>query len=146
MHIGKAVPAVYRAMSSLETAVSSLTNSAGVKPRLVDLIKIRTSQINGCAFCLDMHTRDALQQGEVTGRLAVLPAWRETSFFTERERAALVLAESVALIASDRLPGDVYEAAAVILSDSELTAVIWVAIVINSWNQIAVSSPVGPTE
>ncbi len=95
-----------------------------------------------------MHTADALEQGETIERLAVLPAWRETTFFTGRERGALMLAEAVALIADGQVPEDVYVSATALLSDGEVAAVTWVAIVINTWNRIATASryPVGPKQ
>lgn len=148
VHVGQAAPSVYRAMASLDKEVRAYANSAGLEPLLVDLVKIRASQINGCAFCLDMHVRDALGGGETTERIAVLPAWAETTFFTERERAALVLTESVTRIAPDRVPDEVYAAAASILSESEIAATVWVAVAINAWNRIAIASrySVGPDD
>lgn len=146
VNIGKAAPGAYKAVLALETEVRSHATASGLEPLLVELIKIRTSQINGCAFCLDMHTRDAMKAGETTERLAVLPAWRETTFFTERERAALRLAEAVTHIADGGVPDDVYRAAATALSEDEIAAATWVAVVINAWNRIAISSRyhVGP--
>lgn len=146
VHIGQAAPSAYRAMANLDKEVCAYGNSVGLESLIIDLIKIRASQINGCAFCLDMHVREALNNGETTQRLAVLPAWAETGFFTDRERAALMLTESVTLIAPDRVPDDVYTAAASTLSEPEIAAVIWVAIAINAWNRIAIASryPVGP--
>lgn len=146
VNIGKAAPGAYKAVLGLEAEVRSHVTATGLEPRLVELIKIRTSQLNGCAFCLDMHTRDAMKAGETIERLAVLPAWRETTFFTERERAALLLAEAVTHIADGGVPDDVYRAAATALSADEIAAATWVAVLINAWNRIAISSRyhVGP--
>ncbi|WP_245177406.1 carboxymuconolactone decarboxylase family protein [Geodermatophilus sp. DF01-2] len=99
VHLGKETPAAYRAMRAWATEVEASATDAGLERSLVDLVKIRTSQLNGCAFCLELHSREALAHGERPERLAVLPAWRETGFFTQQERAALALAESITLIA-----------------------------------------------
>ncbi|MHB1063097.1 MAG: carboxymuconolactone decarboxylase family protein [Georgenia sp.] len=145
IHLGTASPAVYRAMVALDREAREIATEAGLEPRLVELVKIRASQINGCAFCLDMHTRDAREAGETPERLAVLPAWRETSFFTEQERAALALAEEVTLVAGAHVPDAVYDTARDVLGAERLTAVLWLAVAINSWNRIAIASryPVG---
>lgn len=147
VNVGKQTPTAYKAMTALATDVEANATEVGLDPSLVELVKIRTSQINGCAFCLDMHTRDALDRGETPERLAVLPAWRETQFFSEQERAALALAEAVTLIADGHVPDDVYASAATTLSDAQLSAVTWLAIVMNAWNRIGITSrhPVGPT-
>lgn len=144
--LGKQTPTAYQAMAALAGEVDAKTSEVGLDPRLVELVKIRTSQLNGCAFCLDMHTRDALGHGETSERLAVLPAWRETGFFSEHERAALALAEAVTLVAEGQVPDDVYAAASDVLSDPQLSAVTWLAVVMNGWNRIAITSryPVGP--
>ena len=105
-----------------------------------ELVKIRVSQLNGCAFCLRMHTRDALKAGEVPDRLAVLPTWRETEYFSAQERAALNLSEAITLIASDHVPDDVYSAAAAHLSEAQIAAVSWIAIVMNAFNRVAIAS------
>jgi len=100
-------PSGYKAMSTLEQYV----RSCGLESSLLELIKIRASQINGCAFCLDMHTKDARAAGETEQRLYTLSAWRETPFFTERERAALAWTEAVTRVADTNVPDEVYETA-----------------------------------
>lgn len=114
--------------------------AAGLDPLLVELVRIRASQINGCSFCLRMHTRDALRKGESADRLAVLPAWRETGYFSREERAALSLAEAVTLVADGQVGDDVYDAAADVLSPAQLAAVAWLTTVINAFNRVAVTS------
>src|SRR5271163_302010 len=102
----KASPAAYQAMMGLETFVSK---SSKLEPSLLELVKMRTSQLNGCAYCLDMHSKDARALGETEQRIYALNAWRETPFYTERERAALEWAEAVTLITADHAPDEVYE-------------------------------------
>ena len=143
--VGKQTPAAYKAMTALTTEVEANATEVGLDPLLVELVKIRTSQINGCAFCLDMHMRVALDGGETVERLAVLPAWRETHS-SEQERAALALAEAVTLVADGHVPDDIYASVAKTLSDAQVSAVTWLAIVMNAWNRVAITSrhPVGP--
>ncbi len=103
----KITPDVSGAMGSLHGAAVSAARDAKVEPEILELIRIRASQINGCAFCLDMHTKDARAQGETEQRIYALSAWRETPFFTARERAALALTEAVTLVADGQVPDDV---------------------------------------
>src|ERR1700688_3550593 len=105
----KASPAAYNAMLGLEMFIRK---SSKLETSLVELIKIRASQINGCAYCIDMHSKDARAEGESEQRLYALPAWRETPFYTDRERAALALTEDVTLMSRDHVPAAAYEAAA----------------------------------
>ena len=126
----------YEALGTLQRAVSR----SGLDDRLLELVKLRASQINGCAYCVDMHSRDARRAGETEQRLYALSAWRETPFFTPRERAALALAEAVTLISDhDRLDGAVAEAAGEFPPD-ELTRLLYAVIEINAWNRLAVTT------
>jgi AhpD family alkylhydroperoxidase len=134
------VPGFYRAMSALERAATKELDDAGVEPRLRELVRIRASQLNGCAYCIDMHTKDARAIGETEQRLYALSAWRETPFFTSRERAALAFTESVTLIADTHVPDADYEAVAAEFSPEEVAALISVIVTINGWNRIVVSS------
>jgi AhpD family alkylhydroperoxidase len=106
---------------------------------LLKLVEIRASQINGCAYCLDMHTKDARAAGETEQRIYALSAWRETPFFTDRERAALEWTEAVTLVAETRVPDDVYEHVRQQFSEEELVELTFAVIVINSWNRLQVS-------
>lgn len=116
-----------------------------VDPTLYHLIKIRASQVNHCAFCLDMHTKDALAEGETVERVVQLSAWRESRhFYTERELAALALTESVTLLTDGFVPDEVYAQAAAHFDETELARVIGAIVVINSWNRIAVSTRMTP--
>ena len=106
---------------------------------LLRLVEIRASQINGCAYCLDMHTKEARAAGETEQRIYTLDAWRETPFFTDRERAALEWTEAVTLVAETRVPDDVYQKVRRQFSEEELVELTFAVIVINSWNRLNVS-------
>jgi AhpD family alkylhydroperoxidase len=137
----KAAPAALRAMYSLEKYV----RECGLEQSLFELIKTRASQINGCAFCIDMHTKDARAHGETEQRLYALNAWRETPFYTDRERAALAWTEAVTLISKDHVPEDVFEQARAQFSDEELVNLTVAVVAINGWNRlnIAFNAPAG---
>ncbi len=129
------VPAAFQAMRAFEEYV----RGCGLDPTLLELIKIRASQINGCAFCLDMHTKDARAQSETEQRIYALNAWRETPFFTEKERAALAWTETVTLVAQSQIPDEVYELTREHFDEKELVNVTAAVIAINGWNRFAVS-------
>ena len=123
-----------------------LSNAAAkdIDPELAELIKIRASQINHCAFCLDMHTRDARKHGVSEQKLDVLAAWEEAGdLFTERERAALALTEAITHVADSHVPDDVYAQAAAVFTERELGQVIAMAVTINTWNRINVTIRLG---
>ena len=140
VNLGKAAPQLYQAVSSLDKLASQATKSAGLDEGFCHLLRLRASQINQCAFCVREHTRDALASGESTDRISVLPACRETQYFTEKERAALELVEAITLISDGQVPDYVYAKAAEALSSEEMAAVEWLSVVINTWNRIAISS------
>ncbi|NEA99841.1 carboxymuconolactone decarboxylase family protein [Streptomyces sp. SID13726] len=140
----KITPHVSAAMGSLHTAAVSAAQEAKVEPELLELIRIRASQLNGCAFCLDMHTKDARAADETEQRIYALNAWRETPFFTERERAALALTESVTLVHDGQVPDAVYAEAAEVFDETQLAALIWAATVINAYNRIAIATRMVP--
>ncbi len=119
-------------------ALSSEVETRLERP-LFELVKIRASQINGCAYCLDMHTKDARLAGETEQRIYALNAWRETPFFTDRERAALEWTEAVTRVADTHVPDEIYERVARQFDEAELVALTFAVIVINSWNRLAVS-------
>ncbi|NKY16692.1 carboxymuconolactone decarboxylase family protein [Streptomyces somaliensis] len=129
-------PEVYRAMVRLDAAAHE-----GLDPVLVELVKIRASQINHCAFCLDMHTKDALAAGESVERIVQLSAWRESRhFYTEKELAALELAEAITLLTDGFVPDEVYGRAAEHFDEAELAHLIASIVVINAWNRFAVTA------
>ena len=129
-----------RAMGHLDQAATRELDRAGVDARLRELIRIRASQLNGCAYCIDMHTKDARAVGETEQRLYALPAWRETPFFTDRERAALAFTESVTLLAAGHVPAADYDAVAAEFNPDEVAALVSLIVTINAWNAISVST------
>ena len=123
-----------RAMLSLSSEVE-----ARLDRRLFELVKIRASQINGCAYCIDMHTKDARLAGETEQRIYALNAWRETPFYSDRERAALEWTEAVTRVADTHVPDDIHEHVSRHFNDDELVALTFAVVVINAWNRLAVS-------
>jgi len=137
MNLQQQIPDFYRAMGVIERAV----RGSGIDHGLYELVKIRASQINGCAFCLDMHHRDARAGGESQRRLDILSAWREApSYFSESEQAALALTEEATLIADGGVSDDVWENAIKALGEQGVAQVLVAVVAINSWNRIAVST------
>jgi AhpD family alkylhydroperoxidase len=130
-----------RAMLALQHQV----DTSGLDHALVELVKIRASQINGCAYCIDMHTKDARAAGETEQRIYALSAWRETPFFTERERAALAWTEAVTNVSATHVPDEVHDHARTVFGEAELVALTWAVVAINAWNRVAVAfrAPVG---
>ena len=119
-------------------------DKCGLETSLMDLMKLRASQVNGCAYCIDMHTKDARARGETEQRLYELDAWRETPFYTDRERAALAWTEAVTLVAKDHVPDDVYEETRNQFTEIELLNLTLVVIAINAWNRVCIASRVVP--
>ncbi|MEO8774335.1 MAG: carboxymuconolactone decarboxylase family protein [Gelidibacter sp.] len=136
INLAKTDPKAYEAMIGLEKYLAQ----SGLDKTLYELIKTRASQINGCAFCINMHTRDAMALGETAQRLFLLDAWRETELFTEKERAVLALTEAVTLITNGHVPDAIYENATHHLTEKELGAVIMAVVAINGWNRIAITT------
>jgi AhpD family alkylhydroperoxidase len=133
-------PDFSRAMAHLDKAATKELDRAGIDPLLRELIRVRASQLNGCAFCVDMHTKDARAAGETEQRLYALPVWRDTPFFAARERAALDLTESVTRAAVTQVPDEVYARAAAVLTESELGAIVSLIVTTNAWNAIGVTT------
>ena len=132
--VEEAAPEVYKALMGLEQAVQA----SGIDKRLIHLIKLRASQINGCAYCMAMHTKEALRDGDHPDRLAVLSGWRETDLFTPKEQAALTWTEAVTNLNTGHIGDDVYERTAAQFPDRELADLTLVIIAINAWNRVAV--------
>jgi len=139
VNLKREAPEAYRAMAAFDRSIE-------LEPALRELVKIRASQLNGCAYCIDMHTRAARKAGESEQRLYALAAWRESPLFTPRERAALQLTDAVTKIADDGVPDTVYQHAADVFSTGELANLILAITAINAWNRIAVSSGMVYTE
>jgi AhpD family alkylhydroperoxidase len=133
-----------RTARAVYQAIEALDASASLEPRLYELVRIRASQINGCAFCLDMHCVDAQKAGEEDRRIFALAAWRESPFFDERERAALALTEAMTCLSERGVPDEVYEAAAAAFTEAELGNLMGVIIAINAWNRVAVATSMQP--
>lgn len=138
--IAKELPAAYQAMTGLEKYLETTS----IDKQLRELIKIRASQINGCAFCINMHTKDARVLGETEQRIYALSAWRDTPFFTPAERAVLALTESVTVITKEHVPDAVYDEAAQYFDSKQLGEIIMCIITINAWNRIAISTNMMP--
>lgn len=134
--IGKAAPGVYKGMLGLETYL----HQSGLETPLLHLIKLRASQINGCAYCIDMHWKDLRAIGETEQRLYGLDAWREATYYTPRERAALAWTEAVTLITNGHVPDAVYEEVRPQLNEKELSDLTLAVAAINAWNRLAIAS------
>lgn len=132
---GQVAPDAMKAMYGMESYV----RRSGLEPALVELVKLRASYMNGCAYCVDMHTKDARAAGESEQRLYAIPVWREAPFFTPRERAALAWTESVTDLGHAAVPDDIYEEARAQFSEVELVNLTMAIIAINGWNRLAVS-------
>ncbi|MBB4685611.1 carboxymuconolactone decarboxylase family protein [Amycolatopsis jiangsuensis] len=132
---------LYRAMAALQAEVGKAAADAGLDARLTELVKMRASQLNGCAFCLDMHAAEAVAAGESPRRLYVLEGWRETALFTEQERAALAYTEAMTVISEHKdVPEDVYAEATRVFTEDQYRALAWSVVAINSWNRLMVTS------
>jgi len=130
----------YQAMLALEKYLAN----CGLDHKFMHLLKLRASQINGCAFCIDMHSLDARAAGETEQRLYALNAWRETPFFTDRERAGLAWIEAVTLVAHTNVPDEIYEEALAHFSEKEIVDLTYLATTINEWNRLAVATRAMP--
>jgi AhpD family alkylhydroperoxidase len=134
LNYSKALPEGLRLMNALD----HYSQNCGLESSLLDLIKLRASQINSCAYCIDMHTKDARTNGETEQRLYNLSVWRETPYYTERERAALAFTEAVTLIADQRVPEEVYEQARQQFSEEDLVKLMIAIVTINAWNRFTI--------
>ena len=134
MDYSSAAPGLMKALNGLQNYV----DTCSLEGSLLELVRIRASQINGCAYCIDMHTQDARVNGETEQRIYALSAWRETPFYTNRERAALVWTETLTLIASDKVSDALFERVRQHFTESELADLSGAIIMINSWNRLAI--------
>ena len=135
VHYARVAPGIYEAMLGL----MSYLRKSGLDESLVNLVSLRASQINGCAYCIDMHWKDAREAGESEQRLYGLPAWRETPFFSGRERAGLAWIEAVTLVSNAHVPDSVYDEAKAHFSEKELVDLTYLAATINAWNRLAIA-------
>lgn len=139
LNYGKTAPGIYDAMDALDQYL----NSCGLEESLLHLVRLRASQMNGCAYCLDMHWKDLRALGENEQRLYSLDAWRECPYYTDRERAALAWTEAVTLI-GDHVPESVYETARAVLNEKELSDLTLAAAAINAWNRLSIAGRLVP--
>jgi AhpD family alkylhydroperoxidase len=137
---GKAAPGVYAAMDALEHYL----DACGLEPILLHLVKLRASQLNGCAYCLDMHWKDLRALGEHEQRLYSLDAWRECPYYTDRERAALAWAEAVTFVAEGCVPDAVYDECRVHFDDRGLSDLTLLVATINAWNRLSIAARLPP--
>jgi AhpD family alkylhydroperoxidase len=137
MHVN---PGIFQAMFGLERQV----RHAGFDEKLIDLVRMRASQINGCAYCLDMHSKDARAKGETEQRLYSLDAWRETPYYSDRERAALEWTDALTLVSQNHVPDDVYERARAQFSEDELAHLSLAVVAINGWNRLNIAARTVP--
>lgn len=135
INYSKAAPDAIRGLLEIERYVEE----SGLDPVIFELVKYRASQINGCAYCMDMHTKDARANGETEQRLYVLSAWREVDFYTEREKAALAWTEALTLISQNDVPDSLYEQVQAHFDEKELIALTMTIVAINGWNRLAIS-------
>ena len=139
-NIVKAAPGIYHAMRGLEEYL----HQCGLEENLLHLVKMRASQINGCAYCLDMHSKDLRAGGESEQRLYTLDAWRECPWYSERERAALAWTEAVTLVANGHVPDEVYEQVKPHFSEKDLANLTLAIVAINGWNRLSIASRTEP--
>jgi AhpD family alkylhydroperoxidase len=135
---------IRHAAPKLHSALIALGNAVELDPVLRELVNLRASILNGCAYCIDMHTRVARRAGESERRLHAVAAWHEAPFFDERERAALALTDAVTLISDEHVPRDVWEEASAHFEPDELAQLVWAITVINAWNRIAITTRMMP--
>jgi AhpD family alkylhydroperoxidase len=135
LDFNKADPRAFKAMLALQT----YANESGLERELLDLVKVRASQINGCAYCIDMHTQEARSRGETEQRLYALDAWSETPFFSDRERAALAWTEAVTLIGEGHVPQSIYDAARKSFDEASLVKLTIAVVAINGWNRLCIA-------
>ncbi len=134
LNYGQSAPGALQAMLGLEGYV----RQSGLEPKLLELVRMRASQINACGYCLDMHSKDARAEGESEQRLYCLPAWREAPFYSERERAALAWTEALTLISQNDVPDELYESVREQFSEKELVDLSLAIVAINGWNRLAI--------
>jgi AhpD family alkylhydroperoxidase len=140
INYGKAAPGIYESMDTLDTYIQT----CGLERALILLIQLRASQINGCAYCVDMHWKDLRAAGDTEQRLCSLAAWQECPYYSDRERAALAWTEAVTLIADARVPNAVYEAVSPHFNEKELADLTFAVAAINAWNRLCIAARLVP--
>lgn len=140
INMASEVPSMYKKLFDMEQEGKELIQNAQIEEGFSHLLKLKASQINKCAYCVRLHTKDALACGETIERINVVSAWEESDYFSLKERACLSLVEAITLVSYDQVSDTVYENAEEVLTKEELVSVEWLAILINSWNRLAISS------
>ena len=141
VQFSQALPDAMKQLVELHYSVERTATAEGLDPAVVELVKIRASQLNGCAFCTDMHAKTAIKKGETARRLTLLPVWRETELCSDQKRAALALTEAMPELPGTReVPDEVYQQAAAVFTESQLTALVWIAALIQTFNRLAVTA------
>jgi AhpD family alkylhydroperoxidase len=140
LDIDTVAPTFSRALATLDAATNAQLDQAGIEPGLRELVRLRASQLNGCSYCVNEHTRDAIAGGEDVGRLAALPVWRESPFFSARERAALALTDTMVDAARTHVPDADWAAASAVFAPAELGALVALVATINTWNIVGVTT------
>jgi AhpD family alkylhydroperoxidase len=131
---------IHREIRDVSRAMVTLEHEIKVEPVLRELVKLRASILNGCAYCIDMHSKKARKAGESEQRIYMVAAWQDTPFFSERERAALALTDAITLVAETHVPAEVYEKAAQLFDSEELAHLIWQIATINVWNRVSIAT------
>lgn len=146
VHLSRSAPTAYRALAELAKTVGVVAKEAGIEPRLLEIVQLHASQLNGCAYCVRVHLERGLAAGLDADVVAQIPTWRESGVFTDRERAALELTESFTFIHEAGIPDSVYDHVGGILSEKEYVALSWVLVSINAFNRVAIAGryPVPP--
>jgi AhpD family alkylhydroperoxidase len=140
LYLDKAVPEIFAELSDVSKQVLAAAGDAGISERLLELVNLRVSQINGCAYCLDVHHAKAVRLGEDTRRLAVLQTWQETTLFDDTESAALELAEAITRLPAPAVREEVEDAARRVLGDAAYAVIAWQAVIMNSFNRLSIVS------
>ena len=140
LDVDTAIPAFSKAMAHLDTTATKELDRVGIPAGLRDLLRLRASQLNGCAYCVDMHSKDAAENGESQQRIHAVAVWAESPFFTEKERAAFAFTESVTRLSETNVPTADYDAVAAQWSPDEVGALLALIVAINGWNMLAVAT------
>jgi AhpD family alkylhydroperoxidase len=140
LDIDTVAPTFSRALAHLDSATTAELDAAGIEPDLRELVRIRASQLNGCAYCVAVHTEDALRAGVAVGRVAAVPVWRESPFFSARERAALELTDAITRAVDSHVPDAEWRAGATAFTPTELGALVALVVTINAWNAVGVTT------
>ncbi|GAA2067658.1 carboxymuconolactone decarboxylase family protein [Microbacterium hatanonis] len=139
VHLSRSAPDAYRALEAFSKTVGSVASDSGIEPRLRELVQIHASQLNGCSFCVRVHVDRAVAAGVTVDEIAQVAVWRDSGVFSDRERAALELAEAFTFISEDGIPDEVYDHVGGILSEKEYVGLSWILVAINAFNRVAIA-------